>query len=319
MIRILITGGAGFIGFNLVKKIVIDKKVLITIIDIVPLKKLDKEFLEFINKNKNINYKRLNILKLNSVIKKRHYNYIIHLAAELGVDNVISNPYKVISFNIKSTIELIEFGLKQKNLKKFCYTSSSEVYAHTIKKRKLIPTKENVEIMYSSNLSNRDSYMSSKFFGEVSLRLSNLPFIIFRPHNIYGPRMGTKHVVPQLIEKSLKKQKNLTVYSPKHSRSFCYIDDAAYMMIKVIFSKISNQVFNIGNPKSEIKIYQLARLIKNQVSPDKIIKFNCNQLGSPKRRVPSMQKFIDYFGTVKFTNIENGLAKTVKWYTKLFS
>ena len=55
MIRILITGGAGFIGFNLVKKIVIDKKVLITIIDIVPLKKLDKEFLEFINKNKNIN------------------------------------------------------------------------------------------------------------------------------------------------------------------------------------------------------------------------------------------------------------------------
>ena len=164
MIRILITGGAGFIGFNVTKKIAIDKKVSITVLDIVPLRKLDKEFLEFIKKNKNVFYKRLNILKLNSVFKRRNYDYIIHLAAELGVDNVISNPYKVISFNIKSTIELIEFGLKQKNLKKFCYTSSSEVYAHTIKKKKMIPTKENIEIIYSSNLSKRDSYMSSKFF-----------------------------------------------------------------------------------------------------------------------------------------------------------
>ena len=261
--NILITGGAGFIGLSLAKKFSRNKKNKVYIIDIIEKKNFDRELKFFLKKNKNVFYKKIDLLNINKKLKIKDFQYIIHLAAQLGVENVISNPEKVMKFNILSTLEIIKFSKIKKRFKKLCFASTSEVYAHTVKRNnKLIPTEENVPILLMSDFSNRDSYLTSKFYGEMMIKYSNLPYVIFRPHNIYGPRMGTKHVIPQLIKRMYQVTNEIKVYSPNHTRSFCYIEDAVKMMMKTIKSNNKNETLNIGNHSDEIKIFDLAKKIK---------------------------------------------------------
>ncbi len=316
--NILITGGAGFIGLNLAKEFARKRSNKVYIIDIIKKKNFDDELKNFLKKNNNVFYKNVNLLNLNSKLKNTNFNHVIHLAAILGVENVISNPDKVMKSNILSTLEIIKFSKKQKKLRKLSFTSTSEVYANTVNKNKnLIPTNEKVPVLMMSNFTNRDSYLTSKFFGEMMIKYSKLPYIIFRPHNIYGPRMGNRHVIPQLINRMLNKKK-IDVFSPNHTRSFCYIDDAIKMMFSSIQSNKKNQLLNIGNQKEEIKIFELAKKIKTKISKDIILKKGENQLGSPKRRVPSMKKYFIFFGNINFTNLNTGLEKTFKWYENYF-
>lgn len=317
--NILITGGAGFIGFNLAKEFAQKKNNKIYIIDIINKKNFDDELKNFLKENTNVFYKNIDLLNLNSKLKKTNFSYIIHLAAILGVANVISKPDKVMEFNILGILEIIKFSKKQKKLKKLCFTSTSEVYANTIKEnKKLIPTNEKVSVLMMNDFTSRDSYLTSKFFGEMMIKYSKLPYLIFRPHNIYGPRMGNRHVVPQLINKMLGLKKNLNIFSPNHTRSFCYIDDAIKMMSRSIFSNTKNQLINIGNQGEEIKIFELAKKIKNKISKDIVLKKGKNHLGSPKRRVPCMKKYHITFGKIDLTTLDVGLEKTFKWYKDYF-
>src|SRR5690606_35207656 len=82
----------------------------------------------------------------------------------------------------------------------------------------------------------RTSYMLSKLFGEAMLIHAGVPYTIVRPHNIYGPRMGMSHVVPQLLQKAHRAPENgsLGVLSPSHTRTFCYVDDAVEMLVRLI-------------------------------------------------------------------------------------
>jgi nucleoside-diphosphate-sugar epimerase len=168
---------------------------------------------------------------------------------------------------------------------------------------------------------NRDSYYLSKILGEKILQLSGLKYIILRPHNIYGPNMGFRHVISELIKKmtdSKKKVgKNCKVFSPNHTRSFCYIDDAINQIINISFNKKSeNKIFNVGNSKDEIKIYELARLIKNILKSNVVLKKGEVTPGSPSRRVPDMKKNIKITKIKKLTSLKNGIKKTIDWVVK---
>lgn len=126
--------------------------------------------------------------------------------------------------------------------------------------------------------------------------------------------MGYSHVIPELIYK-IKRGKTCKIYSPDHSRAFCYIDDAINQVIKLSFSnKMYNSIYNIGNMNEEIKIFQLAKMIKNIVNKKCLIKKFKDTPGSPKRRVPNMKKTLQNLKNYKFTNLNNGLIKTVEWY-----
>ena len=107
--------------------------------------------------------------------------------------------------------------------------------------------------------------MISKIYCEYLLIHSGLPYTIFRLHNIYGPRMGTSHVIPELIRK-ISKLKNGNFYrlvNPNHSRTFCFISDAINYVISTIKNKKTvNQIFNIGQSKPEVTIFKLLQIIQ---------------------------------------------------------
>ena len=134
-------------------------------------------------------------------LKIYNFDYIYHFAAILGVEKVINNPFKTLKENILSTANLLEFSLKQKKLKKICFSSTSEVYSYTLKKLTNYPTPENVDFLISKDFKPRSSYLLSKIVGEYLMNYSKLNYVIFRPHNIFGAKMGFAHVIPQLTKK----------------------------------------------------------------------------------------------------------------------
>ena len=92
--------------------------------------------------------------------------------------------------------------------------------------------------------------------------MSGLPFTIIRPHNVYGPNMGLRHVIPQLFEKAYHSKLKYEVYSPSHTRTFCYISGAINMIFNLMKNRDAvGEVINLGNERTEISIKKLAKLI----------------------------------------------------------
>ena len=213
------------------------------------------------------------------------------------------------------TLAVIEIAQKQQKLKKILFASTSEVYSKTSQFMKLqYPTPENVPLFLGDLNEKRSSYFISKIYGEALFYHSNLPFIIFRPHNIYGPRMGMSHVIPELLKKFKNSKNNITVFSPNHTRSFCYIDDAIKQLYFLMKSNIKNKVFNIGNAKEEITIKKLALTIQKLLNKENLkLNFKKDSYNSPVRRCPDINKILNY----KNTSLNEGILQTFKWYKNI--
>ena len=318
----LIIGGAGFLGLHFSRFLINNPRNSITILDNFSRAKKDIEFKKIIN-NPNVIIKNIDFSKTIDLKKiSNNYDYILQFAAIIGVDNVIKEPLKVLNTNFLIQQNSIKIAQKQKSLKKFLFTSTSEVYAHSLKSKIIkIPTPEKVDLMIPSHPIRRYSYFISKIYGELMLSYSEIPHVIVRPHNIYGPRMGFSHVIPELFIKSLKSKENqkIELSSSNHTRSFCFIDDAVIMIHKLLINvKIKSHTFNIGNPNEEIKISKLFKYI-NLITDKKNIKFvNINpKNNSPSRRCPDTKKYENIFGKHNYIGIEQGLKKYFEWYKKI--
>ncbi len=314
MKKILITGGAGFIGFNLLKRLSSNKNNLIDVYDNFFRGKKDIEFKKVI-KRKNVNF-----FKIDLTVKfklRRKYDDIYHFAAIVGVSNVNLDPLRTLTNNVKPLVTILE-EINNKKLKpKIIFASTSEVYGPVFEMNKnIIKFSEQTDLIFPSKVINRHSYLMSKIYCEKLLELSGQKYIIVRPHNIYGPRMGFSHVIPELINK-IKFKKKINVFSPYHSRAFCFIDDAIDQIVKLSLQKKAlNKTFNIGNDSEEIKIMELAtQLIKLMKSKKKILKQK-NFKGSPSRRCPNLNKIKKYIKLNKFSKLEDGLNKTIRWYSE---
>lgn len=309
--KILITGGAGFIGLNLLRKL--SEICNVTVYDNLSRGKMDYYFSKEIKK-KNVNFVKVDLNK--RINLKNDFDYIFHLAATVGVKNVVRSPLYTIENNIKSLFNIIDF-CKKKQKTKFIFFSTSEVYSPLIEKKikNLFPLREDLELFLKKKNIPRDSYYLSKLFSEKILEISNINYIIYRPHNIYGPRMGKSHVIPELIKKISKQKKKIIVYSPKHKRVFCYIDDCINQIISTCFrKKFLNKIVNLGSKQREIKIFDLAKLIKNLLNSKKKLYYGKITPGSPMRRIPSLKKTFNERRKYKELSLEAGLKRTISWY-----
>ena len=318
--KYLITGGAGFIGLKLVEKLARNKKNTILIVDNL-IKKIDNKNLVDVLKNKNVKLINKDLNKISEFLKNYNFDYIYHFAAILGVHKVMDNPYITLKENILSTINLINFSKKQKKLKKICFTSTSEVYAYTLRnKLTKFPTPEDVDFLISKDFNPRSSYLLSKIVGEYLMNYSKLNYVIFRPHNIFGPRMGFVHVIPQLTKKIIQKNsKKVTISNSNHKRTFCNVDFAIELIFKISHNKKSSKkIFNIGSPEKEISIMKLAKkIMKITKSKKRLIASNLKKDNSPERRRPNMKRSLAF--TNQKHDFEKGLKEAVLWYKRYYT
>ena len=315
MKKILITGGAGFIGYHLTKYFSkLNYKVDLVDnfsrgVEDIHLKKLLNENIKIINidlLSSDINY-----------IEKKDYDYIYHLAAIIGVNFVLKNPYRVLENNFKLLNNIIKFSQKQKNLNRFVFFSTSEVYASSLRNYGIdFPTPENTKLCADDLDDPRNSYALSKIYGESLCLHSDLPTTIIRPHNFYGPRMGMSHVIPELIKKIYFNDKeSMKINSGDHSRTFLYISDAVKILTDLVKSDLSvGKSFNIGDESHELKIIDLAEIIAKNLKKE--ITFFCDKgiNNSPSRRCPSMKNVYQIIQQNQLVDINDGVQKCFKWY-----
>ena len=315
--KILVTGGAGFMGSSLVKKL-LEKNLEVRVLD---------------------NYQRGNGFRLNDIRNKIDFiegdirdekivekackgiDTVFHLAYLNGTEFFYTKPDIVLDIAVKGMTNIIDSSIKN-NISEFFLASSSEVYQtpdHT-------PTTEDVSLIIPDILNPRYSYGGGKILCELMTVNYGKKFfeksIIFRPHNVYGPNMGWEHVVPNFITKifnnSLNNDSseiNLDIQGKgDETRAFIYIDDFIDGLLKVYDKGKNLNVYNIGTT-NEISIIDLANKIakyfekKIKIIPGKI------QKGSTKRRCPDINKISNLGFSPKYT-IEEGIKLTADWYIK---
>ena len=319
MKKVLITGGAGFIGLGLADQL-IKRGYSVHLIDNFSRAVHDRD-LESILKCENVTFSNIDLLSSDSfLLKDNDFDIIFHLAAIIGVSHVMKRPYDVMVDNIKMLTSMIDFARLQKNLSRFLFSSTSEVYAGTLSNFKMeIPTPEFTPLTISDLGHPRTSYMLSKIYGEGLCHNAKIPFTLFRPHNIYGPRMGLSHVIPQQLEKAYKLEdgEDIDVFSPEHTRCFCFIDDAIEMLIRMAESdQCKGKTLNLGNQDPEINMLDLAKICHRTVGKDLNVILKSSSPGSPVRRQPNMdltKKLIDFESKI---GLPEGISRTFEWYKK---
>ena len=317
MSKILITGGAGFIGHALGRRLA-GQGHQVVLADNFARGARDAELLD-LSAQANVRLLEVDLLAPDATGGfDTDFTHIIHLAARLGVDNVLKRPYQTLQDNVLLMAPVIELARRQSGLERLVFTSTSEVYAGSLEVLDMpIPTPEETPLANTPLDHPRTSYMLSKIYGEAMIRHCGLPFTIFRPHNVYGPRMGTAHVIPQLLEKAhnAKAGESIQVFSPDHTRTFCYIDDAVEMMIAAMFAAAgAGQVLNLGNERPETAIADLARLVVQAVGKDLTLTWGETTPGSPSRRCPAMGRMKQVTGLEGQVGLADGIQRTYDWY-----
>lgn len=315
--KVLITGGAGFIGLHLAKFLEEQENEVVLVDNF--SRGVNDAMLTNLGQKKGVTFVEKDLMDVHALDDMGvDYDIIYHLAAMIGVDIVLHHSYEVLKNNTGILLNILEFAEKQKHLKRFLFASTSEVYAGTLKYYGLeIPTPEETPLTITDLKHPRTSYMLSKIYGEALLHQSKVPYTIFRPHNFYGPRMGMSHVIPELLRKAyfMENETGLEVYSPAHKRTFCYIGDAVEMITRLALSKETiGEAFNIGTETPEYSMREVGEMIlKVTGKKEKIIEMPPSP-GSPERRCPSMKKTIEVTGYQAKVGLEEGIRKTFGWY-----
>jgi len=317
MNKIVVTGGLGFIGSNLIDLLIKNGFYVINI-DKISYASNFYNTLDF-KKNKNYKFLKLNINNKNKLIKifnKYRPLGIFNLAAETHVDRSIDSPEQFINSNILGTFNLLEAFKKfsKKNRKsKLIHISTDEVYGDILKGR----TKENYP--YSPSSPYAASKASSDHIVFSYIKTFGIKAIITNCSNNYGPKQHPEKLIPKMIYNIIN-NKSLPVYgNGKNSREWIYVKDHCEALIKIFKSGKIGETYNIGSNKNLNNIEICKNLLKIAKKNIKIgkkvkIKFIKDRPGHDKRYALDSSKLIKKLKWKPKTNFLNGINNTFKWY-----
>ncbi len=323
--RILITGGGGFIGFHLASRLAADSASEITLLENFARGRQDADLQAFCERP-NVRLVTADLTSPDAFdTLERDYDEVYHMAAVLGVENVLHRPVDVLRVNAIATISLLEWFVSVGG-KKLMFPSTSEVYAWTQQFHTLpVPTPEDVPLALTDIANPRSTYAGSKIFGELAVthycNAFQKPFVIARYHNIYGPRMGEEHVIPQLFKRaSVERQNPLVVYSAGFYRAFCYVSDAVTATIASVRTPgAEGKTFNIGNDKEQTTIGDLAHRILTHAGIDAAIEPRTAVNDPIQRRCPNIDHARKVLGYEPVVTLDEGLDRTMQWYSNWFA
>lgn len=308
MKKILVTGGSGFIGSS-ITRFLVESGYTVRVLDnnsrgrISRLSDIENEFEFCVGdiRDENLVYKSL--LDIDSVV---------HLAYINGTASFYSQPEEVLDVGIRGMQNIIN-GIKNSSVSELYLASSSEVY----QKPSVFPTPESVPLVVPDVFNPRYSYGLGKIVQEF-MAIHSTPNlskkVIFRPHNVYGPDMGTLHVVPELFLKIADTDSNVVTLKGDGTqrRSMCEIQDFIHGFSLLLSSEEVPQVVNIGT-KFEMTILELASEIALQLGVKKNFLSGLTPSGETDRRLPDISK-LEKLGYKPSVSIHEGIAKYCAWF-----
>lgn len=305
---VLVTGGNGAVGSNLVRKL-LDLKAKVTILDDYSQSKTSN-----LSKHKNLQIIKGSIIDQKTLDKifSKHYHYVFHLAARFANEMSVNDPFEDLRVNIQGTLQVLLGASKQKP-ERFLYTSSSSIYGH----QEAIKFSEKTLPMPST------PYAASKLTGEhycnVIHELHDMDYSIVRLSNSYGPFDPPgkfRNVIPNFMFNAIKGQ-DLVIYGTgKETRDFTYVDDCVNGILLASTTKHKNEVFNLGTGK-ETPIKKIADIILDLSNRrSKIIYKPMRSFDHIKRRRMDIAKATTQLHYKPSVDILTGLEKTFQWFAK---
>ena len=327
--KIIITGGCGFIGSEIIRKYLMDKEILIFNIDKKEINKNQENLERLLNERNDyrLRYKFINCnicdyRKLSKIIFGINPDLIIHLAAETHVDRSIDNPKSFVESNIIGTFNLIEiirnYLMTSNNRLKLIHVSTDEVFGSLGSEGKF-----NELSPYKPNSPYSASKASSDHLVKAWQRTYNLPFLVTNCSNNYGPWQFPEKLIPLAIFKALKNQKIPIYGNGKQIRDWLHVSDHADAIIKIaeLGEDGSNYCIGGNSEKTNIETVRLICEFLDELAPSKssyknLITFVQDRPGHDSRYAIDSNKLKKELNWEPKFNFEKGLKETVAWYLK---
>jgi CDP-glucose 4,6-dehydratase len=306
--KILITGGAGFIGSHLVQDL-LSLKALVSVVDI----KVENNSFFSLNKlSERANIELIDIRDRKRIIyyiKRNKFDYIIHLAAEPIVEDCYKNPLKAFETNIIGTVNILDASRESKSVKGIIVASSDKAYGKT-KKAYTEEFPLNGDHPYDVSKSCQD-LISQAYFKSYGL-----PIVITRFGNVYGEGdLHMSRIVPGICEAIIKNKTLLIRSDGTYVRDYLYVKDVVngYMVLLKNIKKVKGEAFNFGS-KDTLSVLELIKVLEKAIS--KKIKYKI--LNSAKNEIPyqslNYSKIKRQLGWVPKYTVSSSIEKIIEWY-----
>lgn len=304
MKKVLVTGGAGFIGKEVARELV-RRNYEARVFDLVSV--------DIEGADCNYTGSILDPYELSRAV--RGCDYLIHLAAALGVQRTEINRLECLFINIQGTVNVLEACIKEK-VKKIVFASSSEVYGE----QKIQPITEDAPLNPKSN------YAISKIVGEEYVKAYfetyGLKYNIVRLFNVYGENQRDDFVMIKFINKVLKNIPPALYGKGDQVRTFCYVKDAARGIVDALLTPLEKEVFNIGSDVEAITIKDLAQKVvaisKKSLEPQFVPYHNTDRNLNRDIivRTPSIKRARERLNYRPEISLDEGIKKIINYYTK---
>jgi nucleoside-diphosphate-sugar epimerase len=310
--NVLVTGGAGFIGSHLVRKLVQQKNNVRVLDNSWRFGKRNLE--DVLDKIEFIEADVKDFEKVKEAVDG--IDTVYHLTAILGTSYFYTHPCLVLDVGLIGTMNVLK-AIVDSNVKRLLFTSSSEVYARP----QIFPTPETHPLVVPDSKNPRFTYSSTKIVGEVLClnyaKKYGFDTSIVRLHNPYGPMMGWDHVISEFIKRIVLNEKFTVQGDGTSTRSFCFVEDEVEgIILAATRDEGKNEIFNIGDQYAETSVNQLIKCLE-EISGKKVNPVHVPQpAGGTDRRVPDISKAKKLLGYNPKVSFKEGLKITFDWYEK---
>ncbi|ART78193.1 dTDP-glucose 4,6-dehydratase [Sutcliffiella horikoshii] len=310
--KILVTGGAGFIGGNFVQYMV-DKYPQYDIYNLDLLSYAgDLTKHKYIEAKDNYHFVKADIADreiIMSLFGKKEFDYVVHFAAESHVDRSISNPGIFVQTNVVGTQVLLDAS-RAVGVTKFVHVSTDEVYGE-------LDFNPNTFFTEETPLQPNSPYSASKASSDLLVRAYNetygLPVNITRCSNNYGPYHFPEKLIPLTISRVLNEQKVPVYGDGKNIRDWLHVIDHCAAIDLVLHEGINGEVYNVGGHNERTNLEVVKTIIKTLGKSEELIEFVKDRLGHDKRYAIDPTK-LEKLGWRPTYTFDTGIAQTIQWY-----
>jgi nucleoside-diphosphate-sugar epimerase len=308
--KILLTGGAGFIGTTLAGRLADQNRIVI----------LDNYHRNALRHTRLSSHPNVKVIHGDVTDPEAAHaaaegcEIIVHLAAIAGVDTVLRMPVDTMRVAILGTYNMLEAARQQPRLQRFVDFSTSEVfgaYAYNVREADLTSLGAVGEARWTYAVSK----LATEHLAHNYHKQFRIPAVSVRPFNIYGPGQIGEGAIHRFIVQALRNE-DITIHNDgSQIRAWCYVDDMATGLLACLErDEAVGQAFNIGNPRSVVTIYNLAmQIVRLSGSRSKISFVPWNQT-DVELRIPNIEKARRLLGYEPQVDLEDGLQRTIQWY-----
>ena len=310
--RILLTGGAGFIGSHLVERFATDNEIVV--LDIFRRNALGPAGLDRLPRVKTIQGDVLDPAAVAAAMAG--CDAVIHLASIAGVDTVINNPVLTMRVSLLGTMNVLEAALAAGGVKRVIDFSTSEVfgrYAYNVTEWDATTLGAVGEARWTYAVAK----LATEHLAMNYWKQHKLPTVSIRPFNIYGPRQVGEGAVHHFIVRALRGEPLSIHNDGSQIRAWCYVDDIVDgISLALQRDEAVGHAFNIGNPRSTLTIHSLAKEILRLASSSSHIEHVPWHQADVELRIPNIDKAKELLHYVPKVDLEEGLLRTIYWYRR---